>query len=769
MARQLLTVLIITKLIFCVTLVRGAFNVSISSFEELDRLNETDCRPRYTCDGRSRALDDLRRRNCACDNDCVIYGDCCVNAKRVSEMSEKRHQDWSCEDRPPYGGIFMKSACPVDWTDDYVRALCEDGVIDNRDPFAFMPVTHRVTFFTYKNSFCALCHGINSNLSYWTPRLECSFYNVHNETKKNLTAEFVQDNLEYFPENNKWGFWLPNQKNEVYPYTCEIAQSMPRHIEPSKIRSCKINVTKSCPIDWLDDDVNEACQSFQAIVYGYEKKYWNPYCALCHNINTSLTCNEVRTRGVLFGPRNLQPDAFAMLLDLNSKNSNDDFVSGIKLCRDDEVYDPFKKSCRKIVCGFTNYQLIGGKCLKWENDYTNHTNLTANSTTHSEEFMNCPKIFLNKGDYLELKNGSMYIPRHQEVYNVSDYKIQGDQLLICLPFESMQNFTEKFSPLMGYFTLAGLSISIVCLILHLLVFMLVSEFQNISGKNLASLSLSLLVAYSCFILGQQEMFLSHKTACQIIAIVMYYSFLSAFIWMNFMAFDVWRTLKMATQELRVSAGKQNKRFIVYSFLVWSITLVIVGATVLIDFLPELNARIPEEYHPTFGHNKCWFGRRKALILFFAAPAGIIMLINVSFFLSTAHMIVATTSKTLKANSTIKGSSAHRNFRLYFRLFLIMGLTWIFGFIAGYSDIEYIWYLFIILNTLQGLFIFVAFSCNKKVTNNLSERMPFKSKFQVKSETSASSSGKTSLNTNSQSTSVTRLTNNKFQIVVDVKK
>ena len=51
---------------------------------------------------------------------------------------------------------------------------------------------------------------------------------------------------------------------------------------------------------------------------------------------------------------------------------------------------------------------------------------------------------------------------------------------------------------------------------------------------------------------------------------------------------------------------------------------------------------------------------------------------------------------------------------FHRLAVIMGLTWITGLAAGFVDLEPVWYVFVGLNTLQGLFIFVAFTCNKKV-------------------------------------------------------
>ena len=44
----------------------------------------------------------------------------------------------------------------------------------------------------------------------------------------------------------------------------------------------------------------------------------------------------------------------------------------------------------------------------------------------------------------------------------------------------------------------------------------------------------------------------------------------------------------------------------------------------------------------------------------------------------------------------------------------MGFTWITGFIANYVKTDVMWYVFVILNSLQGAFIFMAFMCNGRV-------------------------------------------------------
>lgn len=54
------------------------------------------------------------------------------------------------------------------------------------------------------------------------------------------------------------------------------------------------------------------------------------------------------------------------------------------------------------------------------------------------------------------------------------------------------------------------------------------------------------------------------------------------------------------------------------------------------------------------------------------------------------------------------------YRLYLRLALLMGISWVLGIVAGYVDMPELWIVFIVFNTLQGLFIFVAFTCSAKV-------------------------------------------------------
>ena len=44
----------------------------------------------------------------------------------------------------------------------------------------------------------------------------------------------------------------------------------------------------------------------------------------------------------------------------------------------------------------------------------------------------------------------------------------------------------------------------------------------------------------------------------------------------------------------------------------------------------------------------------------------------------------------------------------------MGFTWIFAFSAAFSGASALWYIYIIINSLQGLYIFFAFTFNRRI-------------------------------------------------------
>ena len=318
------------------------------------------------------------------------------------------------------------------------------------------------------------------------------------------------------------------------------------------------------------------------------------------------------------------------------------------------------------------------------------------------------------GEYkmMDEEHHSVYVEKYDRVLEEGQFSMNGDTLVICVYAENSDATQYKFGPQMGYVTLVGLGISIICLSLHILASFIAPELQNLSGKNLCSLSWALLGGYTTFLSTLFVQDIQGTLPCQILALATYYFFMASFFWMLMIAFDVCRTLKIATTQLRLTTGSQWRKFAIYSTLGWGLPLAFTTVVALMDTMEG----IPTDYQPGFGQTAlCWFSQKMALLIYFALPFAGIMGVNIFLFVFSACMVFDTTQSTAKMTTSCGPKT---NFYLYMRLAIIMGLTWIIGLAAGFVDKAALWYVFIVLNTLQGLFIFGAFTCTRKVFDSL---------------------------------------------------
>ena len=670
---------------------------------------------------RSRKVDSSRERNCACDQECAVYADCCIDSSYVSKIPFLRQDSYVCVPFDNFRGYFMISQCPEEETSAKLREQCEKETFES-DPLANMPVTDPKTRITYRNIYCATCNSDLKDKTFWNPKLSCP------NLKQNLTQSYVRSNLIYLQKEKQWGIKVKQESQEKI-HECNINAVPPDTIQ-SALRDCKPELISECPNEWEDERVREACTDYQAVVYhSTGAAFRNPHCAYCNGENvSSLTCLPLfgRSFSGLDGRSYFTPSSFAILLDINIMTDESSSVGKVTACQSSEqIYDPFIKECRSVFCNFKNFQLVDGKCvpnrdvIKLQGFETNKSD-DLNEIADKDEinFLHCPKMVITKEEYTVIDKDTIFVPTYERFFNQSEFKIEDGLAFICTHFLESEISMNRFSEKMGFLTIVGLGISITALIFHLFTFCLVSEIRNLSGQNLVSLSVSLIVAYSCFILIQFEKVKKSKHACTLFGLVMYYFFLSSICWMNVMAFDVWRTLRRATKELRVSKGRQLVRFLLYSIYAWLLSAIFVIISITADHYNYL----PSEFRPQFGQSgNCWFAKKKALIIFFAGPVAVIMIINIVLFILSASMIIASTSN----KSQLSTSKNNRNnYKLYLRLWLLMGLTWIVGFLASFSNSMYLWYIFVILNTLQGLFIFIGFSCKRKAMSTIKSKMAY---------------------------------------------
>jgi len=101
-----------------------------------------------------------------------------------------------------------------------------------------------------------------------------------------------------------------------------------------------------------------------------------------------------------------------------------------------------------------------------------------------------------------MKNSSnVYIEKYNQNLDREefDYNPDNNILVICAILSGGTDQIGKFAPFMSIVTIVCLTISSISLILHIGATLLAPDLQNLSGKNLFSLSVALLGSYLTFI------------------------------------------------------------------------------------------------------------------------------------------------------------------------------------------------------------------------------------------------------------------------------
>ncbi|XP_015906853.2 probable G-protein coupled receptor Mth-like 3 [Parasteatoda tepidariorum] len=320
----------------------------------------------------------------------------------------------------------------------------------------------------------------------------------------------------------------------------------------------------------------------------------------------------------------------------------------------------------------------------------------------SDAFLECQHVEIEPECYIKLSNGSIKVPLYDRVFDENNYLIRDNgELLICPEFFDDFSDDSKFSKILDIFSIVGVSISSICITLHIIMFLSLKKLRNLPGYCLFSLCKALLLAYIC---SFTTFGLPNRNDCTAVGMLMLYAFLASFFWMNAMSFDVWRSLRMATAKLRLVRDRPMlMRYALYCAYSWGVPLLIIVVSLIVNHL-----NTDYRYNLIFNINTCWFHYKPALLVYFGAPFFILLFFNILLFIHSFIMITSASMNTAENKAALWS-----RFLVSMRLAIVMGLTWICGIIATTSRVTAFWYIYTILNTLQGVFIFLCFSFTDK--------------------------------------------------------
>ncbi|XP_076966480.1 adhesion G protein-coupled receptor E1 [Callospermophilus lateralis] len=237
-------------------------------------------------------------------------------------------------------------------------------------------------------------------------------------------------------------------------------------------------------------------------------------------------------------------------------------------------------------------------------------------------------------------------------------------------------------------SLVGLSLSLVCLVLAIATFLLCRAIRSRNTSLHLHLCVCLFLAKILFLTGVDKT--DNQTGCAIIAGCLHYLFLACFSWTLVEAV----TLFLMVRNLKV----------VNYFSSHNISMLYLCAFGY--GFPGLVVAISASlYLQGYGtHNRCWLSTARGFIWSFLGPVSVIILIN--FVLLTWTLCILRR----KLSSVNAEVSKLRDTRLLtfkaFAQFFILGCPWVLGFFQIGQMASIMAYLFTIINSLQGTFIFI---------------------------------------------------------------
>ena len=241
-------------------------------------------------------------------------------------------------------------------------------------------------------------------------------------------------------------------------------------------------------------------------------------------------------------------------------------------------------------------------------------------------------------------------------------------------------------------------VSIACLCITIVTYILFVEMRTIPGKINVSLCATLLVAqlFQQFTIDLTQ----YKAFCFAFGVIIHYTWAATILWMNIASFNLFRCFSQ--NNMSRAPGDLNPSLLLYSVYVYGVSLFLIGANVLYSFL------VTKGNDFGYGTKLCYISSTVGLLATFVAPAAIVVLANGCFLLITIWRV----SKVPKIKRA--QMPERNNIPIYLKMSTLTGVCWLFGFLRILSSSDVFEVLFILANASQGLLLMVSFVCNKRV-------------------------------------------------------
>ncbi|XP_037811123.1 G-protein coupled receptor Mth2-like [Lucilia sericata] len=260
--------------------------------------------------------------------------------------------------------------------------------------------------------------------------------------------------------------------------------------------------------------------------------------------------------------------------------------------------------------------------------------------------------------------------------------------------------------------------SVLFLILTIVVYLLLKELrQTLSGKLMISYLISLTMGYIIISFINISGIQFDLILCSLLGFTCYFFLMAAFLWLNILCYDIWKNIN-ETNNIEFNSEEDSRQFLCYSLYVW----LIAGLATVVSVFVEQLTNLDDLYKPGIDKERCWLNtERWSAAIYFYGPTFVILLLNLVTFFRVAIKICKVRYDAAKL--TNKEKLFRENVIVIYRLYLLMGISWIFDVLSycftsnRMEDNYQLYFAFTdFINAIQGCLIFVLFVLKRNILN-----------------------------------------------------
>ncbi|XP_045533188.1 probable G-protein coupled receptor Mth-like 4 [Pieris brassicae] len=232
-------------------------------------------------------------------------------------------------------------------------------------------------------------------------------------------------------------------------------------------------------------------------------------------------------------------------------------------------------------------------------------------------------------------------------------------------------------------------VSAIFLALTAILYCALPILRDLQGKSIICFCVSL--ALGLIILAIMNLVkYSDMNLCAARGFLTYYFMVSSFFWMNSISIQILFRIK------RPSVPDYGWRtFSWYALYAFGTPALITIAMSIVNFHPGKHQK------PGIGLNTCWFYDKRQQWYYMYSVLSILMAINIAIF---CYLSVYLWRQTFLSTHV---KELRYKFGMTLKMFIIMGLPWIFEMISTFFEAHIIWTVLDIFNLMQGPFMFIV--------------------------------------------------------------